>query len=77
MDLNFTDRMFKYLFEKGGPDDDDFPILHEFADKLLPEQFGEFRKAFQSVLNPETLMGFMYTKPFGYSGDFFIIEKIY
>ncbi len=29
------------------------------------------------ILNPGTIIGFSFTKPFGYNGDFFIIEKIY
>ena len=65
------------LFDKYGPDDDDFHAVLEFVDQIKPEEVEEFRKAMQPILNPSTLIGFSFTKPFGYNGDFFIIEKIY
>lgn len=65
------------LFAKDGPDPEDFEAVLKFVDSLKPEDIDSFRKAMQPILNPGTIIGFSYTKPFGYNGDFFIIEKIY
>lgn len=45
--------------------------------RLKQKMLTAFGKKIASILNPNSLFGFSYTKPFGYSGDFFIIEKIY
>lgn len=65
------------LIERAGPDDDDFEMVMDFVNGIRPEEVETFRKAMQPILNPGTIIGFSFTKPFGYNGDFFIIEKIY
>lgn len=65
------------LLERAGPDDDDFEMVMDFVNGIRPEEVEAFRKAMQPILNPGTIIGFSFTKPFGYNGDFFIIEKIY
>ena len=65
------------IFAKNGPDREDYLEFYTLVDRIKAEDVESFRKKIASILTPETLFGFSYTKPFGYSGDFFIIEKIY
>ncbi len=65
------------IFAKNGPDQEDYLEFYSLVDQIKAEDVDKFRKKIASILTPETLFGFSYTKPFGYSGDFFIIEKIY
>ncbi len=65
------------LFEKNGPDRDDFDDIMELIDKVSADDVEPFRELMNGILNPATIIGFSFTKPFGYNGDFFIIEKIY
>jgi len=65
------------LHEKNGPDDDTYNEILGFVDKIDAEEIDFFRDQMKPILNPETIIGFSFTKPFGYNGDFFIIEKIY
>ncbi len=65
------------LFEKNGPDPDDFDDIMELIDQVSADDVEPFRELMNGILNPATIIGFSFTKPFGYNGDFFIIEKIY
>ena len=67
----------KNIFLKNGPDKEDYLPFFGLVDKIKVEDIDGFRKLISPILNPNSLFGFSYTKPFGYSGDFFIIEKIY
>jgi SAM-dependent methyltransferase len=76
-DLNLFKDYINKLHENYGPDPNDFDGILDFVNKIKPEEIGFFREQMQPILNPNTIIGFSYTKPFGYNGDFFIIEKIY
>lgn len=65
------------IIAKNGPDKEDYEIFYKLVDRVKAEDVEAFRKKISSILNPDSLFGFCYTKPFGYSGDFFIIEKFY
>ncbi len=65
------------LFRKNGPDKEEYQQIFDFVDHLQTEDIELFREKMQPILNPNTIIGFSYSKPFGYNGDFFIIEKIY
>ncbi len=65
------------LFDKNGPDPEDFELMHQMVDQIKPEQIDDYREAMKPMLHPATNIGFAFNKPFGYSGDFFIIEKMY
>lgn len=65
------------LFEKNGPDPEEYKAILHWVDQIRPENIDDFRQAMKPILNPGTIIGFSFTKPFGYNGDFFIIEKIY
>jgi SAM-dependent methyltransferase len=65
------------LFEKNGPDQHEYDLILKVIDQISADEIEEFRAVMQPILNPGTIIGFSFTKPFGYNGDFFIIEKIY
>lgn len=63
---------------KGGPEtQEDYDNFSSFADILSTEEIVEFRKSIPNALDMNTLMGHGYVKPYGYAGDFMLIEKIY
>lgn len=72
-----VDEYIQYIFAKNGPDKEDYLEFFGLVDQIKAEHVESFRQKVAPILVPETLFGFSYTKPFGYSGDFFIIEKIY
>ena len=65
------------LLRQHGPEPPEYEELLAFVDALEACDVEAFRAAMQPVLTPDTIIGFSFTKPFGYNGDFFIIEKIY
>lgn len=77
MEPDLLNDTIQALLDKGGPDEDDFDAVMAFVNQIRPEEVADFQKAVKPILNPSTLIGFSFTKPFGYNGDFFIIEKIY
>lgn len=75
------------LITKGGPQFDEFEALdnwfyeiwdaHENGEISL-EQIDQLRAVLGMVYdNPETMFGQVYTAPYGYKGDFEIIDRIY
>lgn len=76
VDVN-VDTYIQDILAKNGPDKEDYLEFFGMVDKVKAEDVESFRKKIAPILNVNTLFGFSYTKPFGYSGDFFIIEKIY
>ena len=72
-----VDAYIRDIFLKNGPDEEDYLNFFGLVDQVKAEDIESFRKKIAPILNPSSLFGFSYTKPFGYSGDFFIIEKIY
>ena len=71
------EEQIEHLLEKNGPERNEYKMILQLIDKIRPEDIFNFREIMQPILNPNTIIGFSYTKPFGYNGDFFIIEKIY
>ncbi len=65
------------ILDNNGPEYEDFDRVMELIDQLPAGDVELFRQAMQPILHRGTIIGFSYTKPFGYNGDFFIIEKIY
>jgi extracellular factor (EF) 3-hydroxypalmitic acid methyl ester biosynthesis protein len=77
-DLNrsITD-FLKYLVEKGGPDFEDYDEFTSIVNNLLPCEVDSFRELIRNILNENTLIGHGFVKPYGYPGDFYLIDKIY
>ncbi|MFO7873844.1 MAG: class I SAM-dependent methyltransferase [Bacteroidales bacterium] len=76
-DISTLEAFVQNLFEKDGPDPEDYNTILDMVDKLPTDHIQVFREHMQPILHSGTIIGFSYTKPFGYNGDFFIIEKIY
>jgi len=72
-----VDTYIDEILAKNGPDEEDYLEFYGLVDQLKTEDVEAFRNKIAPILNPDSLFGFSYTKPFGYSGDFFIIDKIY
>ncbi|MFX1399150.1 MAG: class I SAM-dependent methyltransferase [Promethearchaeota archaeon] len=74
------------LVEKGGPDPNEYDLLNhwvgEVSKKLklgvfTTEDLKHIRNCFGDVLSIETLLGHTLIKPYGYAGDYELIDKIY
>jgi extracellular factor (EF) 3-hydroxypalmitic acid methyl ester biosynthesis protein len=65
------------LLTRNGPDPSEYLKVMQLVDTITPDQVNEFRDLMKPILHPGTIIGFSFTKPFGYNGDFFIIEKMY
>jgi len=65
------------LFAKNGPEKEEYQLIFDLVDQIPDSEIERFRTAMKPILNSNTIIGFSFTKPFGYNGDFFIIEKIY
>jgi len=77
MDQDELENFIAQLFAKNGPDKEEYQMIFDMVDEIPSGKINRFRTAMKPILNPSTIIGFSYTKPFGYNGDFFIIEKIY
>lgn len=67
----------KYLIDKGGPDLEDYAEFTSIVDSLEHTEVDEFREHIKGILNEKTLIGHGFVKPYGYPGDFVLIDKIY
>ncbi len=76
-EITDIEQFLSVLFAKNGPDKEDYQPIFDIVDSLNSEDIDKTRDLMKPILNPNTIIGFSYTKPFGYNGDFFIIEKIY
>ena len=73
----FRDRITE-IVDNNGPNEDEFQELDEIINQIDNENEGkEFRQLISTVLENDTVFGHTYKKPFGYAGDFLVIEKIY
>jgi extracellular factor (EF) 3-hydroxypalmitic acid methyl ester biosynthesis protein len=67
----------EYLLKKGGPEPEDYEKFTETVNNLSEEEVEPFRDKIKNVLNQNTLIGHGFVKPYGYPGDFTLINKIY
>lgn len=67
----------KYLIDKGGPDLEDYDEFTSIVDSLEHSDVSGFREHIRTILNEKTLIGHGFVKPYGYPGDFVLIDKIY
>ena len=65
------------LIIKGGPERFEYQKLIDFVATLDENLVEEYRALLRPALTLDTLQGWTFNKPFGYAGDFMIIEKIY
>jgi len=67
----------QYLIENGGPEPYDYQKFTSIVNNLDFKNVEDFREKIKSILNEKTLIGHGFIKPFGYPGDFTLIDKIY
>ncbi|HEX2975081.1 MAG TPA: class I SAM-dependent methyltransferase [Bacteroidales bacterium] len=66
------------LILKGGPENqEDYDKFTSLVNNLTQEEIEILRKEIRFALDENTLMGHGFVKPYGYAGDFMLIEKIY
>jgi len=74
------------LVAEGGPDPSEYEALNqriiEISDRrrdgdVTAQEIKALRQAFGQALSTETLQGFAFRKPYGYPGDYEIIDRIY
>jgi SAM-dependent methyltransferase len=66
-----------YLVKNGGPELHEYEEFDFIVETLDAENMYEFREVMNPILNVNTLIGRSYVKPFGYPGDFYLIDHIY
>jgi SAM-dependent methyltransferase len=67
----------EYLVKKGGPGAHEYEKFTSVIDNLDPDRIDELRRVLSPVLDENTLIGHGFTKPYGYPGDFTLINNIY
>ncbi len=76
-----TDKELSFLegmLEKGGPDEEDYVRFANMVASFSEDAINDMRNVLHPLLrNINTTQGYAFTKPFGYAGDFLMIEKIY
>jgi extracellular factor (EF) 3-hydroxypalmitic acid methyl ester biosynthesis protein len=70
-------KFLKYLVGNGGPERSDFDKYTSLVNKLDPSFTEDFREIIKPVLVNDTLAGHAFRKPYGYPGDFALIDHIY
>jgi len=67
----------KYLVENGGPEPEDYEEFASIVNNMNSADIDDFREKIKTILNVSTLIGHAFVKPYGYPGDFILIDKIY
>jgi hypothetical protein len=67
----------KYLLKNGGPELQEYEKFTSIVNSLDASDVDDFRKELNTILNENTLIGHGFVKPYGYPGDFTLIDKIY
>lgn len=66
------------IVEKFGPDKGEYAILNKAVNDITSkEEVDTLIELVKPMLNEQTMFGHAYSKPFGYAGDFLLIEKMY
>ncbi|UCG28366.1 MAG: hypothetical protein JSV24_03115, partial [Bacteroidales bacterium] len=76
--INGEIRVFlKKLLKNGGPEPSEYERFIRIINDLEPEEIEPFREVIRPSLDQNTMQGFGFVKPYGYPGDFMIIDRIY
>lgn len=65
------------LVQQGGPELHEYETFTSIVNNLEPSLTDELRELLAPMLNENTLIGYGLKKPFGYPGDFNLINNIY
>ena len=72
-----TSEFLDYLIENGGPEPREYDEFTSISNNMDPANIDDFRGKIRTILNEKTLIGHGFIKPYGYPGDFILIDKIY
>jgi extracellular factor (EF) 3-hydroxypalmitic acid methyl ester biosynthesis protein len=72
-----TTEFLESLVRKGGPEYRDYEQFTHIIDHVDSQGVVELRDVIRPMLNENTLIGHAFVKPYGYPGDFMLIDKIY
>lgn len=77
-----TFKTFEKVIKRGGPDPEEYESLTEKCQflgsvKLSLEQEYSLYEMLKPILTLDSMIGFSYLKPHGYTGDFEIIDRMY
>jgi len=72
-----TSVFLDYLIKKGGPEPHEYNEFTSIVNNLDPDDLEDFRERIKFILNEKTLIGHGFVKPYGYPGDFTLIDRIY
>lgn len=72
-----TSEFLDYLVKNGGPDTPEYDEFTSIVNNLAPNDVDVFRDKIRFILNENTLIGHGFVKPYGYPGDFRLIDRIY
>ena len=75
-------RTFEDLVSKGGPDKEDYKTIESICDtlmksKLPTSQENKLYELLKPILTLDSVIGHSFLKPYGYTGDFEVIDKMY
>src|SRR5664279_2286975 len=65
------------LIKNGGPEPHEYDDFTSIVNNLETNEVEAFRDRISAILNENTLIGHGFVKPYGYPGDFTLIDKIY
>lgn len=76
--LEFAQLSISQILKQGGPYPEQYQLMYDLAQGAVRSNLvKEARQIVEPILNDQTLIGHSFIKPYGYSGDFEIIEKLY
>lgn len=76
-DENKISDFIEYLIKKGGPEPHEYQELSSIVNSMDAAEIDDFRGKLKSILNENNLIGHAFVKPYGYPGDFSLLDKIY
>jgi SAM-dependent methyltransferase len=76
-DTGTFEPFMRKMVSQGGPEPDQYDEFTEVVNNIELYNYRRFREIIVSTMNENTMHGFGYIKPYGYSGDFMIIDRIY
>jgi extracellular factor (EF) 3-hydroxypalmitic acid methyl ester biosynthesis protein len=66
------------IIEKFGPDENEYHAFNQFVNSITDErEISMLIELMKPVLNENSMFGHAFSKPFGYAGDYLLIEKMY
>lgn len=77
---NFSTETVKFLnslVQRGGPEPHEDLVFTKIVNQIKDDELETFREVIHDSLNKNTLIGHGLIKPFGYPGDFKVINSIY